>query len=426
MKQLLTLLAAATVGTVVSPSLSVGFSTTSATSPTPKFTTLTTAKTSGYPVAHRLSDTTAIISENFDAKSLFFDSTKVNTASKGLIDLNKYGRFFPWMNTISIFIDWNNHQTYLFDSTKVNTASKGFTSLNHQFYDFYRLSDTTAIFQDLKLQAHYFDFSTMKFTELNVSIDSFHRLSDTTAFIYNMLKNEHQTYFFDSTKINELNKGIIKINKSINSFTPMSDTTSLIIDSNSNAFWFDSKEITNASQGLTDLKQMVYFFTRISDTTALTQQIKTQVWFYFDATKINDGADGFIKLNKKLDNPIVVLNDTSVFVNEIININNDVKWQSYFFDTNKINEADQGFIKLNKRPIWIYPMSKTMAFIGTDNSLIINTFWLFDATKVNTASNGWISLNNRKGKWFCRLSDTTGIFTAKTSNTKSTFYFFQY
>ncbi len=417
MKQLLTLLAAATVGTTISPlTLNVAlFNNT--TTPTPKFTTLMSKGNSRSTI--RMSDTTAIIS-NEGTKNYLFDSTKVNTSSKGLINLNKVGKFIRLSDTIAIFID-RSYGTYLFDSTKVNTSSKGFTNLNQKYFYFYRLSDTTGVFSTPDtVQICFFDLTTMVFTNLNIQSTDFYFLSATTA-IFKSLNGE--TYFFDSTKIDQTNKGVIKFEATFLRYIRMSDTTAIFWSSIGDAVLFDSTQVNNSSQGLTNLGQKVYQFYRLSDTTAIMSDLMTDEMLYFDVTKINDSSHGFTSLDKKLTSFYSLSETTGLFIEMAPYKGN---FNTYFFDATKVNDLSHGFTLIkNDSIVLVHRLSDTLAIFGIANGSITGTPYsslLFDATKVNDSSHGCISIKTMAD--FFSLTDTTGIFTSSfVGNNQSTFYF---
>lgn len=427
MKQLLTLLAAATVGTTISP-LTLNIAAINNT-PTPNYITLMGKELySGSSV--RMSDTTAIVSSGRN-QYYFFDSTKVNTSSKGLINLNKNGRFFRLSDTIAIFID-SSYQVYLFNSTNVNNSSKGFTNLTQNYYSFHRLSDTTGIFYNPeKIKNWFFDLTTMTFTNLNIESYEFYFLSETSAILRTFTD---ETYLFDSTKIDEANKGLFKFeakpedkfeaNYSFKRYVRMSDTTAIFWNSFGEAIWFDSTQVNNSSKGLTDLGQRVYQFYRLSDTTAIMSDLITDEMLYFDFNKLDDASHGFRNLEKKLTGFYSLSETTGLFIEMRPYKGN---FNTYFFDDTKLDDASHGFTLIkNEAIVLVNRLSDTLAIFGIDSgsvtSVVPYSSVLFDATKVNDASHGCLIIKTMSD--FVSLTDTTGIFaTAIINNHRSTFYF---
>lgn len=432
MKRILTMLATATLATTVAPlSLNVALLNNMA-SPQVKFTPILKSQ-QNYDFI-RLSDTTAIISNYFE-ETFFFDSTKVKTVSKGLIDLDKVGIFTRLSDTTGIFIDRNNDDniSYFFDSTKVNTASKGFISLNKSIYKFIRLSDTTGIFADLRkksetFQYYFFDSTTMKSTELNLGFYyDFVPLSDTIG----IFRTENQdTYFFDSTKINGANKGLVKFSENFNQYISLSDTIALFINLKGNAFLFDNTKISDSSQGLTDLKQDISEIYRLSDTAAITRNLKTEEALYFDSTQISNSSHGFTRLNKLL-NSFFPLGKTSGIILEVLmGLPWDDTFHTYYFDSTQINNSSHGLTLLKDQPIHhFYRLSDTIGLLDWPGSSIRVPFsylHIFDSTKVDNILQGMTSITTY-GDSFVRLSDTTGLFINGIVNSKKrTVTYFEY
>lgn len=78
--------------------------------------------------------------------------------------------------------------------------------------------------------------TTIKFKKIEKENSNFYRLSDSTG----ILKiNDFQGYFFNSTKINQSNKGFINLNKKILNFYRLSDTTGILKDFENKSHLFE-------------------------------------------------------------------------------------------------------------------------------------------------------------------------------------------
>jgi len=107
---------------------------------------------------------------------------------------------------------------------------------------------------------------------------------------------------FDSTKVNDKNKGLINLNQKIkvDYFCPLSDTRCIFKEdgfikecedcdyNTGQLFFFDSTKVNDENKGLINLKQKICadYFCRLSDTTAVFYDYANQL-FFFDSTKVN-------------------------------------------------------------------------------------------------------------------------------------------